>query len=132
MATKDFDLQDALFDWRDANVLKKFKPSIIETLSPGLFLSDDIIAHVVNCAHFSKLLTIPQLIKETSWREDWATKFGESLLSIVHHHYPPPLPSSLIVVEGSVAVNEDSCTALPQKRSPVKCSACLQLGHISK
>ena len=131
MATKDCDLQDALFDWQDVNALKKFKPSVVETLGPGLFLSDDIIARVVDCAHFSKLHTIPQLIKETSWREDWATEFGESLLSVVHHHYPPLLPPPLIV-EGSVAVNEESSAALPRKRAPVKCSACLQLGHISE
>jgi len=67
---------------------------------------------VVDCAHFSKLHTIPQLIKETSWQEDWATEFGESLLSVVHQHYLPLL-LPLIVVEGSVAVNKESSTALP-------------------
>jgi hypothetical protein len=60
-------------------------------------MSEDIITCIVDCARVGKLHSIAQLVKETSWRDDWAKEFGPSLLLITHEYYPAlclrqPLP----------------------------------------
>jgi hypothetical protein len=132
MTLKDHDLQDALFDWRDVKALLKFKPAIVENFGPGLFISDDIITRIVDCAQTGKILTVTQLIKETSWRDDWAKEFGSSLLLLIHEHYPPPAPpasSSTSTMEGTTLA--DAQPPAPRKRAPQRCSACQELGHNS-
>ncbi|KIJ96062.1 hypothetical protein K443DRAFT_10882 [Laccaria amethystina LaAM-08-1] len=128
MTLKDRHLQDALFDWRDIKALLKFKPAIVENFGPGLFISDDIITRIVDCAQAGKILTVTHLIKETSWRDDWAKEFGPSLLLLVHEHYPPPAPTaSTGTMEGTTLA--DAQLPAPRKRAPQRCSACQELGH---
>ena len=94
MTLKDHNLQDALFDWHDIKALLKFKPDVVENFGPGLFISDDIITRIVDCAQAGKILTVTQLTKETSWCDDWAKEFGPSLLLLIHEHYLPPAPTA--------------------------------------
>ena len=131
MTIKDYNLQDALFDWRDIKALLKFKPAIVDNFGPGLFISDDIITRVVDCAQAGKIHTVTQLIKETSWRDDWAKEFGPSLLLLIHEHYPLPAPTaSTSTTEGTTLA--DAQPLAPRKRAPQRCSACQELGHNSK
>jgi len=138
MTTTDRKLQHALFDWREEHASSKFRPAVLESFGAGLFLSDDIITRIVDCAHVSKLHTVSQLIKETRWQEDFATEFGESLLSVVHLHYPqpPPGPTTTVVPPSAPAVVEtntlEAAAPAAKKRAPVRCSACHQVGHNSK
>jgi hypothetical protein len=126
MTSKHRELQNALFDWRDLTVPLKFKSSIIENFGPGIFISDDIISRIVDCAQVGKLHSVAQLIKETSWRDDWANEFGQSLLRVIHEHYPvqaaPPQAT------GTTADTRESA---PRKRAQPRCSACQELGHNS-
>ena len=117
MTTVDYTLQTALFDWRDEQAAARFNLSVLETFGSGLLLSDEIITRIVDCAQASKLFTIPHLIKETGWREDWANELGDSLLSVVRRHQP------------TVAVDSEPSTS--RKRGTVTCSACGTKGHIS-
>jgi len=97
MTSTHHKLQDALFDWRDLTAPMKFKPSIVETFGPGILISDDIIACIVDCAQVGKVHSVAQLIKETSWQDDWAKEFGPSLLRVIHQFYPlapPPQAAS--------------------------------------
>jgi len=130
MTSKHHQLQDALFDWRDLTAPVKFKPAIIENFGPGIFISDDIITRIVDCAQVGKLDSVPRLVKETSWRDDWAKEFGPSLLRVVHKYYPvlavPPQAAS--TADGSTA---DARESAPRKRAPQRCSACQELGHNS-
>lgn len=122
MTAVDNNLQKALFDWRDEQVAAKFDPSVIETFGSALILSDEIILRIVDCAHASKLSTIPHLIKETGWREDWANELGDSLLSVVHQHHP--------TVQVAVGHGFEASTGT-RKRGLVTCSACGTKGHNS-
>jgi len=130
MTLKGHNLQDALFDWRDIKALLKFKPAIVENFGPGLFISDDIITRIIDCAQAGKILMVTQFIKETSWRDDWANEFGPSLLLLVHEHYPPPAPTaSTRAIEGAALA--DVQPPAPRKQAPQRCSACQELGHNS-
>lgn len=128
MTLKDYSLQDALFDWHDIKALLQFNPAIVDNFGPGLFISDDIIMRIIDCAQAGKILTVTQLIKETSWRDDWAKEFGPSLLLLIHEHYPPPASTS--ATEGTTLA--DAQPLAPRKRAPQRCSACQELGHNSK
>lgn len=118
MTAVDYNLQTALFDWRDEQAAAKFTPSVLETFGSALLLSDEIITRIVDCAQASKISTTTHLIKETSWREDWANEFGDSLLSVVRQHQP------------TVAAQVDF-EASTRKRGTVTCSACGTKGHNS-
>jgi len=130
MTLKDHNLQDALFNWCNIKALLKFKPAVVENFGPGLFISDNIITCIVDCAQAGKILMVMQLTKETSWHDDWAKEFGPSLLLLIHEHYLPPAPTaSTSTMEGTTLA--DAQLPAPQKRALQRCSACQELGHNS-
>ena len=67
----------------------KFGNLVVRRLGAKLLISDEIIEHLVTCAHSEiRLSTIEHLITETKWRKDWAKEFGELLLKVIHSHFP--------------------------------------------
>jgi hypothetical protein len=83
------DLKTALFDWQRQHAVAKFGNLVVRRLGAKLLISDEIVEHLVTCAHSgTQLSNIDHLITETKWRRDWAKEFGESLLKIIHSHFP--------------------------------------------
>jgi hypothetical protein len=69
MMTVDKALKTALYDWRNRTAPLEFRPSILKTLGSKVFISDQIISRIVECAHAGKITTTAELIKETGWRK---------------------------------------------------------------
>ena len=63
--TVDKALKTALYDWRDRTAPLEFRPSVLKTLGSKVFISDQIIARIVECAHAGKITTTAELLKET-------------------------------------------------------------------
>lgn len=115
-----FNLRDKIFEWRLENAVKKLGVLAIRKYGPELFLSDQLVDRIVDCAHHGKITLCDHLLKETHWRKDRVDEFGESLLTVLRS-----LPLSL-----AAPVN----SALPSisAKAPVKerrCGACGITGH---
>jgi hypothetical protein len=87
-------LQMALFDWRDQNACLIFTSAVLTDMGSYIFLSDQIISTIVECARADRIGTVALLYKETRWRKPWMDEFGESILSVVRSFYPPTLPTA--------------------------------------
>lgn len=124
MMTAHQDLRLALFKWRDENALEMFPEATIREFGSDLFLSNDLVGRIVDCAHAGKLSNCDDLYKETKWRRDWVDEFGNSLLAVVGT-FSSSQPSSTADVEDGLP----STSATRQQRT---CGACGKPGHNSK
>jgi hypothetical protein len=116
-------LQMALFDWRDQNARLIFTSAVLQNMGSKIFLSDQIISTIVECARADRIGTVDLLYQETRWRKPWMDEFGESILSVVRSFYPPQTLPTAIAAEPTIRRRKP--------RAPVKCRACGQLGHNS-
>ncbi|KAJ6567852.1 hypothetical protein B0H10DRAFT_1841336, partial [Mycena sp. CBHHK59/15] len=60
----------------------------------GVIMSDEVLHRIVDCAHFSKIQTMADLLKDTHWHR--ATEDGAKVLALISQHRPillPPPPS---------------------------------------
>jgi hypothetical protein len=87
-------LQMALFDWRDQNARLKFTSAVLTDMGSFIFLSDQTISTIVECARADRIGTVALLYEETRWRKVWMDEFGESILSVVRSFYPGTLPTA--------------------------------------
>ncbi|KAF8194510.1 hypothetical protein BJ912DRAFT_175127 [Pholiota molesta] len=104
-------LQMALFDWREQNACLKFSPAHLQNMGSYIFLSNQIISAIVECARDDRIGTVALLYKETRWRKEWMDEFGESILSVVRSFYPPTLPTA--TAADSEALREPSAAENP-------------------
>ncbi|KAF9526598.1 hypothetical protein CPB83DRAFT_857452 [Crepidotus variabilis] len=85
----DYKLTMALLDWRDEKAALKFPSPLVRSLGSNILLSDQIIKHLVECAHTAgTLATTEHIAKETKWRKDWVDEFADSLKEVVRNYYP--------------------------------------------
>ncbi|KAF8158138.1 hypothetical protein B0H34DRAFT_443129 [Crassisporium funariophilum] len=82
-------------------------------------MSDQVITRIVGCAHYHKISTVDNLLKETDWTRERVSEYGEDILLLIRQHFPPP------------ASGVDVGTGTSRKHAPVKCSACQEFGHNS-
>jgi len=120
------DLRLALFKWRDANALEMFPEATIREFGSDLFLSNDLVGRIVDCAHAGKLSTCEDLYKETKWQRDWVDEFGTSLLAVVGTF------STLQPKSTSVGSTPEAAPSTSTTRQQRICSACGKPGHNSK
>ena len=120
------DLRLALFKWRDAKALEMFPEAMVREFGSDLFLSNDLVGRIVNCAHAGKLSTCEDLYKETKWRRDWVDEFGTSLLVVVGTF------SSLQPGSTSVSSTAEALPSTSATRQQRNCGACGKPGHNSK
>ncbi|KAF8170078.1 P-loop containing nucleoside triphosphate hydrolase protein [Pholiota molesta] len=113
-------LQAALFDWREQNARIKFDAEILQDMGSFIFLSNQLISRIIDCARADKIGTVALLFKETAWRKEWVEEFGESLLAVAHSFYP------------AKPISDPAAASTRRKpRAPSKCSACGEIGHNS-
>ena len=123
MTSVNRELKTALFEWRARAAPLKFPHALVHDFGAKILLSNDIIDCIVMCAQAGKLSSTADLSKETKWKKELVSEFGESLLAIVRIHHPIDPPP------------KTPTEAVPSTRKTaglVKCSACGNTGHNSK
>ena len=118
MTSQDNDLKQALEHWRHEKALSKFRATTIQTLGVRIFMSNQVISRIVGCAHYHKITTVDDLLKETDWMRERVSEYGEDILSLICQHCPP-------------AAETEVDSRPSRKRAQVKCSACQEFGHNS-
>ncbi|KAJ7254282.1 P-loop containing nucleoside triphosphate hydrolase protein [Mycena rebaudengoi] len=96
----------------------------------GAIMSDEVLYRIVDCAHFGKIQTTADLLKETNWHR--TTDDGAKVLALITLHRPLPPPISIPTtspLRAATISNNVAATSAPKKRN--KCSKCGLEGHIS-
>ena len=81
MSDKDYNLREALDQFRRARTQEEFGVAILYNLGPGLIMGDTILERIADCARVHKLDTLDSLYRETKW--DLAWDLGEEVLALV-------------------------------------------------
>jgi len=123
MTNSDRELKAALFEWRARTAPLKFPPALVHNFGAKILLSNDIINRIVACAQAGKLSSTADLSKETKWKKELVSEFGESLLAIVRIHRP---------IEPPPEISTEVGLSTRKTAGPVKCSACGNTGHNSR
>lgn len=113
-----FNLRGKIFEWRRENATKKLGAMAIRKYGPELFLPDQLVDRIVDCSQYGKITSLEHLLKETHWRKDRVTEFGDSLLNMLQSN--PINPTAPLANELILA------------KAPVKerrCGVCGQTGH---
>lgn len=141
MGPKEYELCEALEDWREEKMAEKYGRSHLIDIGPSIIMSDSILDRLVNCAHHEKIKTIEDFRKETHWLA--TDKYGPEVLAIIHRIIPVKVVSVALTNTPlqrrplSTVANppRGGNVALPSTVSAVKktnrCSACQQEGHNS-
>lgn len=112
-AEHDRELFSELQKWRDEKAMVALGYATFEEWGAEMFMSDETLQRLVDCAHVGKLQTVEAIHRETHWRKDHIAKFSPSLLEIITLCAPAP-------------------SVPPVKSTTRNCSACGNPGHNSK
>ncbi|KIJ09489.1 hypothetical protein PAXINDRAFT_17430 [Paxillus involutus ATCC 200175] len=140
----DYDLQDALHDWREEKTADMYGWACLNDHGPSLVILNSILDRIIDCAHHGKIHTSQDLQKETGWTD--SEKDGSEILSLLTAHAPPR--QSLLVAtplrhnttNNPMLLHVPTASGMQRERVelPVsavaskhwnKCSACGQEGH---
>ncbi|KAJ7710453.1 hypothetical protein B0H17DRAFT_914615, partial [Mycena rosella] len=128
----DFALRDDLHAFRKTRTIDLRGRAYFRNFGPGYIMPDDVLQCIVDCAHFHKILTAAQLLKETRWHR--VSEDGEHLLALIRQHHPAPPPpppptdasaTPLGTVNSNIPRPRTSST--PTTR---RCGKCGIVGHI--
>ncbi|KAF7966472.1 hypothetical protein HWV62_38172 [Athelia sp. TMB] len=126
------DLKSELRVWREEQAVVVLGRMTVRKWGAILFMSDEIIQRIVDCAHDKKITTADHIAKETRWRRDYVDKCADSILALINKHVPPspvpPPPASRVLAALDA---DESNTSAPAKRvrQPNRCGLCKALGH---
>jgi hypothetical protein len=128
---KDKALRDALHQYRQRRTLEKFGSPALYDIGPHLFMTDEVMDRITDCAHYDMITDGERLQRETRWV--WAAEDIEEILGIIRRFSPriapPPLTvSTPLQPRRQGGANAASPTVAKPKR-PVHCSTCKQQGH---
>ncbi|KAJ6458557.1 P-loop containing nucleoside triphosphate hydrolase protein [Mycena vitilis] len=123
----DFALKADLQAFRTARMLELRGRAHLRSFGASYIMPDDVLNRIVDCAHFNKILTSDDLLKETRWHRVSAD--GDTVLTLIRQHHPPPPPPNLITtpLRPSNSHNLSSSST----KAPRQCGNCGQYGHIS-
>lgn len=131
----DINLKEGLKLWRREQAIAILGQQKVRKWGAVLFMSDEIVQRLVDCAHDGKIRTAEHIAKETRWRGDYIEQCAVSLLAVIAAHSLPlpavtvaPTPASRVLT--LLATNNPSI-GTPTKQT-MKCSACKGMGHTSK
>ncbi|KIK75090.1 hypothetical protein PAXRUDRAFT_19291 [Paxillus rubicundulus Ve08.2h10] len=140
----NFDLVNALDDWRETKTTTIFGWASLNDHRPSLVMPNATLNRIVDCAHHRKIHTAQDLKWETGWMD--TEHFGMEVVAITQRH-TPPLPSPFVSTPlRPTSSNNTSITSclrppttssttshtihslnIPKRRN--KCSACGHEGH---
>ncbi|KAG2060972.1 hypothetical protein BDR06DRAFT_854745, partial [Suillus hirtellus] len=92
MASIDFKLVDVLEDWREDTTQKLYGQAHLHDLGPSLVMPNDILNRIVDCAHFHKIKSPTDLLKETHW--SGVDEHGDDIVALILQVSPLPSPST--------------------------------------
>jgi len=142
--TKDkhnFQLVNALSDWRETKTANVYGWPSLNDLGPSLVMPNAILDRIVDCAHHHKILNMQDLRREMGWSD--AERFGDEVLAVIMQ-YAAPLAPPFILTPLRPIVSSSNTASLSTQRpeSPshpgplagqpkrqIRCGACGQGGH---
>ncbi|KAG2100864.1 hypothetical protein BD769DRAFT_1312260, partial [Suillus cothurnatus] len=129
MALLDLKLTDALDDWREEATIKLYGHAHLHDLGPGLIMPNSILDRIVECAHFLKIKSTADLVKETRW--SGANKHGDEIIALIHQIRPLPTPlTSAPLQPRTTSSNANASASVPRNaKRKMRCSACGEEGH---
>ncbi|GLB39302.1 hypothetical protein LshimejAT787_0604640 [Lyophyllum shimeji] len=140
MTDTDRSLKTAILDWRQQQAVKKFGCLFVRRLGAKFLISDEIVDHLVACAHARKPLSnVEQLYQQTKWRREWIEELGTSLLKVIHTFFPQAVASTSAASTPAAATTSTAPSdAPPEDPAPDKigvkrkkrCGNCGMEGHI--
>jgi ATP-dependent DNA helicase RecQ len=91
---EDMNLRDALHMFRRQTTQTLFGLACLKNNGPGIFMSNEVLQRIVDCAHEYKIDTREDLAKETRWTgvHDHST----TVITLIKAHRPKPLPPPLL------------------------------------
>ncbi|KAJ7677684.1 P-loop containing nucleoside triphosphate hydrolase protein [Mycena polygramma] len=126
----DCTLRDDLHLLRKERTIQTISAASFRSHGAGSIMPDEVLDRIVDCAHFYKITTLADLLRETTWHR--VAEDGARVLSLISRHKPapPPAPDTLILGTPLRAVNLNSAPST--SKAPRRCGNCLQLGHNSR
>ena len=90
-------------------------------------MDDDIIEHIILCAHYHTINNLNNICHETMWpnQTKWISELFPPLLELILKYCPPPPPPP--PASATPTMPQDGNTPTDQK-----CGACGEFSHISK
>jgi hypothetical protein len=128
---RDYALELALDNFRFQTTERKYGHGALDMMGTGLVMSDDILQRIVICAHYRKIQSLEDLLRETRWIG--AREYFNDIQGLLEIHSPPPQTAPLTTrvplrtLDPVVAPSEVT-TAKPKRRN--RCGACKMEGHI--
>jgi hypothetical protein len=114
-------LKDELSRWREEAAIKKFGAATVHMLGLGLVMSTDVLRRIVDAAHYSKIKTNADLLKETNW--DGSPAEVAEVLKLILCSCPAQPETLLTALTPTQPQDRDGPKAQRQ------CSKCSQYGH---
>lgn len=90
----DHELHSKLIEWREEKAQEALGDAAYDEWGSGMFMADQTVQRLVDCAHVGKLPSVEAIFWETRWRKDLVAQFGASLLEIVTSSTPSKPPAS--------------------------------------
>jgi hypothetical protein len=114
MGPQEFELRDALEEWRELMTRRVYGDSTLNDYGPGVTMPDSVLDRIIDCAHQHKISTIDDLRKETKWSA--ADRFGSDVIAIVQRIIPVPV---LLPVFTTATRPRQSLPSTSQSSQPV-------------
>ncbi|KIK74047.1 hypothetical protein PAXRUDRAFT_113888, partial [Paxillus rubicundulus Ve08.2h10] len=88
MGPKEYELCEALEDWREGKTCEIHGELNLIDIGPSLVMPDDILDCIMTCAHYLKIKSVDDLRCETHWSK--TNQFGAEVIYVIHHiiHIP--------------------------------------------
>jgi hypothetical protein len=121
-----------LDDFQFQTTERKYGHGALDMMGSGLVMSDEVLKRIVLCAHYRKIESVEELIRETRWIG--AREYFNDIRGLVEIHSPPPKNAPLTTrvpldIRRQGGASGGLTAAEPKRRSPNHCGKCKELGH---
>ena len=129
---QDQRLRLALHDYRQRKTADKYGLPALYDIGPSLYMTNEVLDRITDCAHFNKIENGEDLRRQTRWT--WANEDVDEMLEIIRRF---PRTSSAAPLTTTKPLQPRSAppqalllgSPVPTKRRN-RCSSCKQEGHI--
>lgn len=145
MGSKEYELSEALEEWREMKTCVTYGESHLIDIGPSIVMPDDVLDRIVACGHYRKIKTLNDLRQETHWNR--SNQFGSEVIALIHRIVPHPVTSAVFTTAPLQPRSPQTSLSLPGTSSnnlttqcPLsvthqsrkkKCTACGLEGHNS-
>ena len=129
---QDKALRMALHDYHKCKTEQKYGLPALYDIGPSLYMTNDVLDRITDCAHFNKIQNGEDLRRETRWT--WVNEDVDEMLEIIRRF---PQKSSAVPLTTTTPLQPRPAPPQPLlSGSPIatkrrnRCSSCKQEGHI--